>query len=284
MHDNPTSTANIAFLGGGNMAEALIGGMRKTASAGGFAPKIAVAEPDEQRRKLLSDKHGCDVYPDAEALFAANTQPETLVLAVKPQVLPDALAAIAQLELPPLLISIAAGVPIAAIRQASGDASIAVIRAMPNTPALVGEGVSGLVGSDNASDTQRQLAENILGAVGPLCWVNSEAALDAVTAISGSGPAYYFLFTEALIEAAQSLGLDADTATLLATQTALGAGTLMSKSDVDAVELRRRVTSPGGTTEQAILSFENDGLRDLVKKAATAAARRAAELANPKSN
>ncbi len=155
----------------------------------------------------------------------------------------------------------------------------AIVRCMPNTPALLGCGASGLFGNSNVTPEQRSLAQSIMGAVGETRWVDSEQALDAITALSGSGPAYFFLFTEAMIDAGCALGLDRETATTLATQTALGAARMARESDVDLVELRRRVTSPGGTTERAVQQFEEDGLRRLVGNAMDAAAERAAEMA-----
>ena len=150
---------------------------------------------------------------------------------------------------------------------------------MPNTPALLGCGASGLYGNSNVSTAQREHAQAILDAVGITCWVDSEPALDAITALSGSGPAYFFLFMEAMIDAGCALGLDRDTASTLAMQTGLGAARMALENDVDLVELRRRVTSPGGTTERAVQQFEADGLRQLVNNAMDAAAQRAAEMA-----
>jgi len=153
------------------------------------------------------------------------------------------------------------------------------VRCMPNTPALLGCGASGLFANDQVSSQQRQYAQSILSAVGITRWVDTEQALDAVTALSGSGPAYFFLFMEAMIDAACDLGLDRETATILATQTGLGASRMAIEGDADLVELRRRVTSPAGTTERAIQSFETDGLRAVVTNAVRAAADRAAEMA-----
>jgi pyrroline-5-carboxylate reductase len=150
---------------------------------------------------------------------------------------------------------------------------------MPNTPALLGCGASGLYGNSNVSAAQREHAQAILDAVGITCWVDSEPALDAITALSGSGPAYFFLFMEAMIDAGCTLGLDRETASTLAMQTGLGAARMALENDVDLVELRRRVTSPGGTTERAVQQFEADGLRQLVNNAMDAAAQRAAEMA-----
>ena len=177
-----------------------------------------------------------------------------------------------------VVISIAAGITIESM-QARLGAAAAIVRCMPNTPALVGCGASGLSANDNTSVEQREFAELILSAVGITCWVKSEQELDAITALSGSGPAYFFLFIEAMIDAGVKLGLDRENASQLALQTSLGASRMALENTVDLVELRRRVTSPGGTTERAVQSFEQDGLRDVIEKAMRAAADRAAEMA-----
>jgi pyrroline-5-carboxylate reductase len=155
----------------------------------------------------------------------------------------------------------------------------AIVRCMPNTPALLQCGASGLFANENCSAEQRGFAETILSAVGITCWVKSEEDLDAITALSGSGPAYFFLFMEAMIDAGLSLGLDRDVATTMATQTALGAARMAIESDVDLTELRRRVSSPGGTTIEAIQSFQQDKLEEVVARAMRAASDRAAEMA-----
>lgn len=267
-----TALPGIAFLGGGNMAEAMIAGLQGSA-------RISVADPSEARRILLSERYTVRCHADVPTLLAAVDAPPLWVLATKPQILESALQPL-QASLAPdqLLLSIAAGTRIASIRQWTGRPRQPVVRAMPNTPALVGAGVTGLYAADGVTETQRKQAGEILAAVGSICWLDSEEQLDAVTAISGSGPAYYFLFTEALVEAAVALGLDPQTAQKLATDTAAGAARLMQASDDEIAELRRRVTSPGGTTEQAIASFNADGLREIVLRAARAAAGRAAEL------
>jgi pyrroline-5-carboxylate reductase len=155
----------------------------------------------------------------------------------------------------------------------------AIVRCMPNTPALIGCGASGLFANDRTSAVQREFAQLVLSAVGITCWVDSEPELDAITALSGSGPAYFFLFIEAMVDAGIELGLDRKTAHTLALQTSFGASRMALESDVDLVELRRRVTSPGGTTERAVQSFEMDGLRQLVARAMHAATDRAVEMA-----
>ncbi|MCB1689895.1 MAG: pyrroline-5-carboxylate reductase, partial [Halioglobus sp.] len=202
-----------------------------------------------------------------------------IIMAVKPQVMAEAAGSIAAAVQAhgSLVISIAAGVTIASMQARLGP-DAAIVRCMPNTPALVGCGASGLFANDNTSGRQREFAQLVLSAVGVTCWVDSEPELDAITALSGSGPAYFFLLTEAIIDAGIALGLSRETATLLATQTGLGAARMALESDVDLVELRRRVTSPGGTTERAIQSFEADDLRGVVARAMRAASDRAVEM------
>jgi pyrroline-5-carboxylate reductase len=211
---------------------------------------------------------------------AAVAGADAVILAVKPQVMAEAAASIAGAvnDNNAVVISIAAGVTISSMLSRLGP-NTAIVRCMPNTPALLRCGASGLFANDNCSGPQRELARTILSAVGITCWVESEGELDAITALSGSGPAYFFLFTEAMIAAGQQLGLAREVATSLALQTALGSARMALDSDVDLAELRRRVTSPGGTTERAVQSFERDGLEDTVARAMRAAAERAAEMA-----
>ena len=177
-----------------------------------------------------------------------------------------------------MVLSIAAGVTIGSMQARLGE-KCAIVRCMPNTPALVRCGATGLFANDNTSVKQRELAEDVISAVGITCWVDSEQELDAITALSGSGPAYFFLFIEAMVDAGIKLGLNGETATRLAIQTSLGAARMAQENEVGLVELRRRVTSPGGTTERAIQSFEQDNLRAVVARAMQAPADRAAEMA-----
>jgi pyrroline-5-carboxylate reductase len=169
-----------------------------------------------------------------------------------------------------LIISIAAGITIDTIRTALGP-QISIIRAMPNTPALIGKGISGLFAGPGCSDVQRQITENVISATGDSVWVEEESLINVVTAVSGSGPAYYFLLTEALREAGQALGLSQAAASKLAVHTAYGAGAMAMYSDVDVAELRKRVTSPGGTTQAALDSFAADQFRQIVHNAVNAA-------------
>lgn len=264
---------SIAFIGSGNMAAALIGGL----VADGTDPtRIIAADQDRAKAELLAQRLGIRVADDNQA---AASQAQVVVLAVKPQVLrsvAEALAATVQRH-KPLVISIAAGVRSDTLDRWLGGHT-ALVRCMPNTPAMLQAGATGLYATRYASEPQRQLAESILRAVGLTRWVDEESLLDAVTAVSGSGPAYFFLVMEAMEQTARDLGLDSETARLLTLQTALGAARMALESSDDPTTLRQKVTSPGGTTEQAILSFEKDGLHDLFQRAMRAAHERSAEL------
>jgi pyrroline-5-carboxylate reductase len=272
--DSFLNTPHIAFVGAGNMASSIIGGL---VESGHPAQSISAADPFPASLERLQEIAAVAVSSDnAEAVADADV----VILAVKPQVMAaatDSIAAATQAN-GAVVISIAAGITIAAMQTRLG-AGAAIVRCMPNTPALLGCGASGLFANDQTSAQQRDYAQSILSAVGITCWVDTEQALDAITALSGSGPAYFFLFMEAMINAGCELGLDRETATTLAMQTSLGASRMALESDVDLVELRRRVTSPAGTTERAVQSFETDGLRDIVTNAMRAAADRAAEMA-----
>jgi pyrroline-5-carboxylate reductase len=265
---------HIAFIGAGNMASSIIGGLIESGHPPG---QISAADPFPASLERLREIAPVNVCADnAEAVATA----EVVILAVKPQVMAEATNSIARTVRASgaLVISIAAGVTIASMQARLGPAA-AVVRCMPNTPALLGCGASALYANANVSGQQREHAQAILAAVGTVCWVPTEEALDAITALSGSGPAYFFLFMEAMIDAGCELGLDRDTAIAMATQTGLGAARMAVESDVDLAELRRRVTSPGGTTERAIQSFEDDGQRDIVARAMRAAAQRAVDMA-----
>ena len=256
------------------MASSIIGGLLES---GHPARLISAADPFPASLQRLQDMAPITVCADNPTAVA---DADVIIMAVKPQVMAEATDSIAAAVAAngALVISIAAGVTVAAMASRLG-ADAAIVRCMPNTPALLGCGASGLYGNSNVSTAQREHAQAILDAVGITCWVDSEPALDAITALSGSGPAYFFLFMEAMIDAGCALGLDRDTASTLAMQTGLGAARMALENDVDLVELRRRVTSPGGTTERAVQQFEADGLRQLVNNAMDAAAQRAAEMA-----
>lgn len=263
----------VAFIGAGNMARAIIGGLLEN----GFAPQnIWASEPESARLEDLAAQ-GLNTTTDNQAAVAAA---DLVVLAVKPQVMQTVASDLATAARThrPLFISIAAGISLEALDQwLGGDA--AIVRCMPNTPALVQTGASGLFANPRVSDLQREQASRVLQAVGIALWVQNEAELDAVTAVSGSGPAYYFLMMEAMTAAGVKLGLSEETARGLTLQTALGAARMASSSDVDAAELRRRVTSPNGTTERAINSFQAGGFEALVETALTACRDRSVELA-----
>ena len=263
----------LAFIGGGNMARSLISGLLKT----GIAPDtISVAEPQAEGRQALGRDFSVACYGDNK-LAAADA--EVIVLAVKPQVMPlihGELRDILQRNRP-LLISIAAGVRLDQLERWFG-ATLPIVRCMPNTPALIGSGATGLCANHRVSPAQKAQAQHILDAAGLTRWIDDEALMDTVTAISGSGPAYFFAMVEALVEAGVAQGLPRDTARALAAQTCLGAGRMLTESGNDPAILRQRVTSPHGTTQAALESFSADGLPRIVARAVAAATRRGAEL------
>ena len=264
-------SVTLGFIGAGNMASSLIRGLIANGSA---AKSILIADIDKDKLEHLQRECGVVVSSNQEIVDAADV----IVLAVKPQVMKAVCSAISVGNRKPLFVSIAAGIPLASLQSwIAGET--AIVRCMPNTPALVGKGASGLFANDKTSEQQKTYASQIMNAVGTSVWVESESAMDAVTAVSGSGPAYFFLFLEAMQEAAADLGLSKEVAEQLSLQTALGAAELALQSDADVAELRRQVTSPGGTTERALREFESGGLRDLVRKAIAAARDRSEELA-----
>jgi pyrroline-5-carboxylate reductase len=268
------NNTTLTFIGGGNMAGSLIGGL----ITDGWDPaRIRVADTSTQRLEQLEQQFSIKTTtsnPDA------IDQADIMVLAVKPQVIKSVAQELADIvaQQQPLVISIAAGIPASALGNWLGK-STAIVRAMPNIPAMVQSGATALYANANVNEDQRSIAESILRAVGVVIWVDDEAQMDAVTALSGSGPAYFFLFMEALQMAGQELGLPKDTARLLALQTAFGAAKMALESNEDAATLRHQVTSPGGTTEHAIRTFQEGALEALVSKALLAAATRSRELA-----
>lgn len=263
----------IAFIGGGNMARSLIGAQ----IARGTKPdRIRVAEPRADARRALEAEFGITVFAgNGEAV----TGVDCVVLAVKPQVMRQVCEDLAGPlgDSRALVISIAAGIRIAQLEHLLG-AGHAIVRCMPNTPALVGAGATGLCANHNVDARQHEWAEQILAAAGVVRWIDDEAQMDVVTALSGSGPAYFFLLVEAMTDAAVALGLPRDTARALAAQTCLGAGRMLVDGGESAAELRQRVTSPHGTTEAALAVFERDGFRALVERALAAAQRRGSEM------
>ncbi len=265
----------ITFIGGGNMAVAIYGGLLDT----GFPPEnITVIDPSKSAQEHAESAGLTEVFGQApeEAL-----QSDLVVLAIKPQIAASALASFSgKIQAGSVVLSIIAGINAASLRSMLGlNSASTVVRCMPNTPALVGEGMTGLFSeSESSSHIGRELAEQLMSTVGRCVWVNKESDLDVITAISGSGPAYFFLFMESLTDVAVEMGLSAEMAHLLAVQTSLGASTLASLSNEDTATLRKNVTSPGGTTERAIHSLEESNLRGIIASAAKAAARRSIEL------
>lgn len=265
----------IAFIGGGNMASALISGL---ANPPRTDREIRVVDPDPAARSRLRETFELTTFTDAlEAIEGADV----VLLAIKPQTMPAVLVQLAGRVRPgQLVISIAAGTTIVDIQRALGP-GIAIVRCMPNTPALIGHGITGMTASPDCGPAQRARAEEILSSASEVVWLEDESLMDAVTAISGTGPAYYFLMTESLAAAARDLGLEPEVADRLAAITCFGAGAMMATSPGQAEELRRRVTSPGGTTEAAMRVLDGGGFRDLMRQAATAACRRSQELSRP---
>jgi len=261
----------IAFLGGGNMASALIGGLLKK---GVDASWISVVEVSPAARERLAARHGvrASTAPDA-----ATQTADTLVLAVKPQDLRPAAAALAGSVRGKLVVSIAAGVRLDALSRWLGGYR-KLVRCMPNTPALIGAGISGLYALPEVSQDERNRTETILGAVGEVVWLTEERLLDPVTAVSGSGPAYVFWFIEQLAESAKKMGIPADAALKLALHTVLGAAKLAAGSEDSPAELRKNVTSKGGTTEAALKMFDEEQLAQRFARALEAASRRGADI------
>jgi pyrroline-5-carboxylate reductase len=262
----------LTFIGGGNMATALISGLK---AKGLPASRMVVSDPNAEALARLSADYGVKHAQGPEAVQDA----EVVVLAVKPQMMREALAALAPAlkSARPLIISIAAGIPHAALMRWLG-ADAKVVRSMPNRPALNGCGAAGLFAPPGLGTEQRALAQSIMGAVGVAVWVEAESQLDTVTALSGSGPAYFFLFMEALEAAARARGLPAEIAHLLTLETAYGAA-FMARNAADSLKtLRDQVTSKGGTTAAALAVMEGAHLRDIVAEALNAAERRSAEL------
>ncbi len=264
------SRARLAFIGAGNMANSLIQGLlREDATPG----DIRVADPVAAQL----DKFQALGVTTCEDNGAAVTDADVVVLAVKPQVAGAVVSAL-PLSSGQLLLSIAAGIDIASLAAWSTEEQ-AIVRCMPNTPALLGAGMTGLYANAACSEAQKQSAERIMRAAGKTLWVAEERDLDAVTAVSGSGPAYFFLLMEAMIDAGVSLGLEREQATELTLQTAYGAARMALESDDPPAVLRQNVTSPGGTTEAALAVMADSGIPGHIAEALTAADRRAGELA-----
>ena len=267
-------TQRITFIGAGNMATSIIGGLVQQ----GYRPELICAtDPDQDKLTALTDEFSIQTSSDN---IVAVEHADIIILAVKPQIMEQVVRPLAGIlqRTQPLLISIAAGITLQNLIDWCGT-ELPMIRTMPNTPALVQEGATGLYANKSVSEPQRAAAQAIFEAVGMALWFDHEDELDQVVAVSGSGPAYYFLVMEAMEKAGIKLGMSQQAARQLTLQTALGAAKLALNSDVDPGELRRRVTSPGGTTEQAINCLQNGGLVELFEQAMKAAMQRSKELA-----
>ena len=268
----------LGFIGGGNMASSLIGGLCNNNSDHNLAPQdIMIFEPNQEKAEQLKQKFNIQLANSNQQLLEhANV----VVIAVKPQVLQSVLSPLADSfkSSMPLIVSIVAGIRSDTIEQWL-DGKFAVVRVMPNTPALVGSGASGLYANERVNADQRSVTTTLLNAVGISHWVTKEKDIDTVTALSGSGPAYFMLFIKSLIEAAELAGLDKTTAKELALATASGSAELIAQSDESLQTLIENVTSPGGTTEQALKSFQSDKLASIVNSAFEAARTRSQELA-----
>jgi pyrroline-5-carboxylate reductase len=266
---------NLAFIGGGNMAQAIVGGL----IANGYSrDRITAADPAAQQRALVEERHGIRTVADNRLAVDGS---DVLVLAVKPQMLGEVCRGIAipVRNTHPLVLSVAAGVGLRDISRWLGE-RIPLIRVMPNSAALVGAGVTGMFANEHVDTAQKTVAERLMSAVGAVVWLDSESLLDPVTAVSGSGPAYFFLLMEIMEQVGMEMGLPADAARALTTQTAAGAAEMALQSGLDLVSLRRQVTSPGGTTEAALRTLEDANFRGIVRAALIAARDRGAELAD----
>ena len=262
---------NITFIGGGNMASALIGGLT---GQGYNAGNIRVVDVSRETREALQARYQVKIFADMAAEAVAS---DVIVLAVKPQQLREVAAALAPLLQQQLVISIAAGVRAGDLSRWLGGYR-QLVRTMPNTPAMVSAGMTGLYALPEVAAAQRQQAETILQAVGATLWLESETGIDAITAISGSGPAYVFYFMEAMQAAATELGFSPQQARTLTLETFAGAAKLAAQSPEDAATLRARVTSKGGTTERALGVLEEAGVKASIVQAIQAAAGRSREL------
>lgn len=260
----------VVFIGGGNMALALVSGLLEKGTKPGDLLVVDISEEARQKFEAMG-------LNTSVAFNDINFNPDIVILAVKPQHLKEVIHSCDFSLNKSLVVSIVAGIPVASIAEWLGGHE-RIIRVMPNTPALIRAGVSGMYNASNIPG-DRELAETVMACVGQYMWCNSESLIDAVTAISGSGPAYVFYFIEALEVAALELGLDADAARLLALETFLGASRLAARSEDSPSVLRDRVTSKGGTTAAALSSFESDQLREIIVKGVRRANERSTELA-----
>ena len=266
--------SRITFIGCGNMGRSLIGGL---IANGQSVNSITGTDINAEQRQTTASQFNIEVLEDNRQ---AIKDADIVVLAVKPQSMQETLQAIRSdlAQEKPLLISIAAGIQLSHLEQWAGE-ELAIVRSMPNTPALIQSGATALCANQFTSDTQRDLAEAIMRSVGLVLWLDDETLMDAVTALSGSGPAYYFLIMEVMEKAATQLGLSQEHARILTLQTAFGAAKMALESNHDAASLRKQVTSPGGTTEQALNVLLEGGIEQLFDDALAAAKNRSIELA-----
>lgn len=268
-----SNSSTISFIGAGNMASAIIGGMLDN---GYQAGNIWVSAPDDSHLQALRDRFGVSVTTDNR--YCAQ-QADMVVLAVKPQVMAEVCRDIAPVvqNTRPLMVSIAAGLTSDTLDGWLGG-GLPLVRVMPNTPSLVGKGAAGLFANAAVTAEQKTMVQSVFESIGSALWVDDEEQLHGVTALSGSGPAYFFLMLEALEAAATEAGIAPKTARELAIQTMAGAAEMAARSEHDPAQLKRNVMSPGGTTERAINTFEDGGMRDLVQKAYNAAFERSQEM------
>lgn len=263
----------IAFIGCGNMSRSLIGGL---IANGIETEKLHAADPDNKQRSNIAEQFAIATFADNQG---AIEKADVILLAVKPQVMHEVVSDIAESVkgTNKLIISIAAGVKLDSIMNWLGNKT-AIVRVMPNTPALIQAGAAAIVANEHTSETQKNIAEAMMRSVGTAIWLDSEEQMDAVTALSGSGPAYFFYFMEAMEKAAIAMGLNNEQARLLTIETAVGASKMALMSSSDPAELRQQVTSPGGTTEKALNIFKQNNMEKLVEKAMQAAKQRSIEL------
>lgn len=265
---------SIGFAGGGYMAQAIIRGLLQ---AGHNPNKICVADPSAEQRDAVNCIEKRVVTTADNSRLAAGS--DVLVLAVKPQIIPEVAQELGnqQRALRQVVVSIAAGITLATLEKCLG-AGTQIVRVMPNQPALAGQGISGLCANEPTDELGRSAAEYLITATGQAVWVADENLMDAVTAVSGSGPAYFYLLMEILHDVAMEFGFDTETARKLSIQTALGAATVAAQSADELAVLRERVTSPGGTTAAALESLDKAGIHDIFRKAVNAARERSIEL------
>ena len=263
----------IRFIGAGNMATSLISGLL---NKGFNTAHIKATNPNYNQREYIRKQYNIQVFDDNNEHFG---WPDVVVMAVKPQVMKTALTEIRDNihHTQPLVVSVAAGITTAQMQDWLQQPT-AIIRTMPNTPAAIGQGAIGMFANPHVTDTQRQMCEQMMDAMGTSVWVTKETDMDIVTALSGSGPAYFFTFIKAMQNVAEELGLSPENARLLTQQTAVGASLLAERSDLSMAELIDQVTSPQGTTHAAITRFHELNIEDIVKQAVTAACQRSAEL------